>query len=1310
METNYKQFMKAICVIFFLTGFKIYAQSQSFNYGEFLQGTVSGGGSITASINNNIFSLSFSAGFSEAYMKQGQVAELTNFSPIPNTEISISPGNFFSDKGYKFYLINNKICIYSTDPQPLTSFPSGTIISVDLSVPTTISNEMIDYFSSSKNKIITREYYTDQGQNGNKKTSIMYLDGLGRELQNVLVSYTPSQKDLVLYSTYDGSGRLNKEYLPVASTQNNGILISEANIASLASTLYNGETPYSEKIFDDSPLNRVVKQAAPGTAWSKNSGHEVKYEETINSSADNVKVYNIPVNLIDDVYEPSFINSFGNYITGYLYKKITKDEDWIPASGNNNTTEEYINKEGQTILVRKYIDGRRVDTYYIYDIYGNLTYVLPPLASAYANIDQTILSDLCYQYKYDKKNRLVAKKLPGKDWEYMVYDKADRLVLTQDANLAAQGRWLLTKYDRFGRVIYTGMIIGQDRASMQNQTENLVITETPHSTGFNKNGITVYYTTVYFGTPETVLSVNYYDTYPSDYASKPNSIQGVNILPLYNNANNIVVSPKGLPTASYVKNIEDDNWTKNYLFYDVKSRSVGTHSYNHLGGFTKIESVLDFAGIPLKIFTYHSRTGLASNTTKIEETFTYDSQNRLIKHQHNVNNNAVSEVLAQNKYNEIGQLIEKKVGGTGTAGTELQTIDYKYNVRGWLTDMNDPTDVATMGTDLFGYKIRYNENIAGLQNPNVLNYPHLKVESRFNGNIAEIDWNAVDETGVPPYSSPLRYGYVYDHMNRLQAGFFQEPNNPSKGTNSEIIEGYDLNGNIKQLVRFAWRPKSNLPAKIDDLAFTYNGGGNKVTNIDDTSNNTSGYEGGNGLIEYDLNGNMRKMPDKGITNIVYNYLNLPKEIVQTNNTKYFYRADGVKIKKTFTLNNAIGSTVINSEYLDGFQYITNPYTTVILQALKETDDNTLSAKTAGEEESFREIREPEFDNAIPENQQDMLLSFFPTAEGFYDYRKRQYIYQYKDHLGNIRSSYAKNKITNVIEILDRNDYYPFGMNFYSHYGSAYDAKGTAYNYKYTGKELQETGMYDYGARFYMPDIGRWKTLDPIIHFEESNYSAVSNNPILYFDPDGRDIEPFFNKFKNKDLDFMNEKSDPLSNLKSNIIAWKFDPKSGSFTAEPGDSAWTLYDQFLKNMGYSWEEVKQIFNENGYALGNVNTGNVVVVKDISNMANHLQNKYRNNSETIKQLETQLSELTAKISDKRDWENNWNEEKFRVEDAEKGTHYIGFSIKQAHSYFERKRLQRDSTKLQNQIQLRKNQNIQIQRAIKSPSTYRIKTIPA
>nr|WP_304343590.1 RHS repeat-associated core domain-containing protein [Chryseobacterium koreense] len=60
------------------------------------------------------------------------------------------------------------------------------------------------------------------------------------------------------------------------------------------------------------------------------------------------------------------------------------------------------------------------------------------------------------------------------------------------------------------------------------------------------------------------------------------------------------------------------------------------------------------------------------------------------------------------------------------------------------------------------------------------------------------------------------------------------------------------------------------------------------------------------------------------------------------------------------------------------------------------------------------------------------------------------------------------------------------------------------NYKYNGKELQETGMYDYGARFYMPDIGRWGVIDNYSEkgYDRTPFGYVSNNPIMKIDPDG----------------------------------------------------------------------------------------------------------------------------------------------------------------------------------------------------------------
>ncbi len=199
--------------------------------------------------------------------------------------------------------------------------------------------------------------------------------------------------------------------------------------------------------------------------------------------------------------------------------------------------------------------------------------------------------------------------------------------------------------------------------------------------------------------------------------------------------------------------------------------------------------------------------------------------------------------------------------------------------------------------------------------------------------------------------------------------------------------------------------------------------------------------------------------------------------------------------------------ILTLQRLSCFVY-TRTFDVGLQQALTADDSVTLLATTAHQEESLTLD-----DKVVKPIQSSPELVYFPTSEGFYDFENSEYIYQYKDHLGNVRLSYSRNSSGAGVTIKDVNSYYPFGLNHYLGISasvpvSAFSPSATYKNYKYNGKELQETGMYDYGARFYMPDIGRWGVVDPLAEkmTRHSPYNYAFNNPIRFIDPDGRQNE------------------------------------------------------------------------------------------------------------------------------------------------------------------------------------------------------------
>ena len=389
----------------------------------------------------------------------------------------------------------------------------------------------------------------------------------------------------------------------------------------------------------------------------------------------------------------------------------------------------------------------------------------------------------------------------------------------------------------------------------------------------------------------------------------------------------------------------------------------------------------------------------------------------------------------------------------------------------------------------------------------------------YNGNIAETFWITSSDNNL------RKYGYTYDDLNRLTNAIYKKPNYNMPVTNmyNESLT-YDKNGNIQTLQRngdFDWDATSG-PLQIDNLSYFYDTNNpNQLTKVSDSTNNPKGFVDGtndDNDYAYDANGNMIYDKNKTIENIRYNHLNLPTQISFSsgNIINYLYNAIGQKVRKTVRVDG----TGLETYYLDGFQY------------------------SGGK------------------------LRFFPHAEGYVTAsyceseqcdmsvpRQLSYVYNYTDHLGNIRLSYGYDPKAEQLKILEENHYYPFGLKHtnYSNYRKKYSleevldneqnsnwqnlpstqAKQTvlrikqiitgesvAYNYKFSGKEYQDElglNVYDFGGRLFMPDIVRTPTIDPKSEkfYDLSPYSFLNNNPLTFTDPTGMISEAVIQDLWNK---------------------------------------------------------------------------------------------------------------------------------------------------------------------------------------------------
>ncbi|TAM96464.1 MAG: hypothetical protein EPN39_13610 [Chitinophagaceae bacterium] len=877
------------------------------------------------------------------------------------------------------------------------------------------------------------------------RQSTDYYDGLGRLLQTVTRQVTPDQHDLIFTHFYDAFGREIYHYLPYSDSQGSGNFRMDATTRQPAfyDSLFNNTEGfyYSQTTFESSPSDHPLKTTAPGNSWTGSNRGMVQIQR-INGQEEDINQWYIAaadsLPRVIGVYQPGTImeevatGENGHEVIvcknalGQVILKKVEISDTLQLSHTGWLCTYYVYDDLGNL--RFVIPPKAVN----YLMSHNWIMI------------QAIAGSLCFQYEYDDRRRMILKKIPGSGEEELVYDQRDRPVFSQDSVERENHQWQVTYYDALNRPVETGIYTNGNATRQSLQTlmdgttgnTSAITYNIPapavlsvNSRSGNAPALYTARSSITFlpgftsGTDDnfstdidpdaiessgillpadatnpvppidtsevTPLTYTYYDDYSwsghqafqSSYLAK--TTDGGNLYPETPDNYSLRVTGRVTGTCVRVVNSNPVKWLTTTTYYDDKGRILQTISGNITGGMDVVTNEYDFSGklVSSYVVNHNNESTITPETRVLTENH-YDAAGRLLTVTKTINDDATTKrTIATYAYNELGQLMKK------TLGAALDTLHYDYNIRGWLSGINKAYVNASSPSGggqeraYFGTELDYDY---GFNQPQV------------NGNIAGEKWKEAGD------GYERAYGFTYDNANRIAKADFTQDNS---GTwNNTLGSGnidfsvsnltYDANGNIQSMKQMGL--KVNNSAAIDELNYTYNANSNQLFSVTDTIPPPPvGGKAGGGLgdfhdgtnsagtadYSYDGNGNLTEDLNKNITNIHYNYLNLPDSITFSPPSggagggliQFVYDATGDKLQKIVTDNTVSPARTTTTDYIDGFEY--------------------LSSSTSGEGQAGADT-----------------LQFFPTEEGRVRYIPADstipvsYVYDYfeKDHLGNIR--------------------------------------------------------------------------------------------------------------------------------------------------------------------------------------------------------------------------------------------------------------------------------------------------------------------
>ena len=891
-------------------------------------------------------------------------------------------------------------------------------------------------------------------------TTVTWLDDFGREESVHQVGFTPSHKTLVSLTEYDGHGRVSKRWLPALATPQRVILpglhtvtyldahvrpedimpgSSEANLGDGA--------PYSEVIYDGSPLDRPLMEYGSGEAW-RQAGRGILSEHMGNSAGDERLVcHRIEVQASKN--DTSFvISSEGLYPDGSLKVVSVTDED-----GKETLT--FTDRHGREILSRQVMkeggECQYLDTYSVYDGLDHLLAVIPPALSDRLSIGQSLDPEeterYAYLYLYDSKERVCARKLPGIGWIRMEYDDADRLVFTQDGEQRRRGESTFMLYDIHGRECVTG-VCGHD-VPTGNMISGFALAEYVGAggalDGYACSGVTLV-------SPQ-VMSAFYYDSHAfvDDFATGlPDS------LAMYGTH---IPSLIGRRTGSCLHEVSEGISGKKVwglVRYDGRGRVSHTEMSYPDGGWDTEDVEHDFLGSPVRRHLVHRK---GTETVREDLTYTYDDSERLLEVRHSLNG-GTPVLLARNTYDELGRLSGTERGGNGALSSA-----YSYSVRSWLTGIDG---------SLFKETLHYNDlRSARLGDGN----------RRFGGDVSSMEWRSGAGTGTRSYD------FAYDGLGRLVSADYGEYGDHVTGYGTSY--SYDNMGNLLSLSREG-DMTSSLKGIVDNLSMTYDG--NMLASVSDSApapsvtGSADFRDGASMAVEYtyDRNGNMTSDLNRRISSVSYNRQNRPARIKHSGGTETFtYLPDGTKRERT-----ALGKdwSLSRTEYRGNLVCADDSLKYILF-------DGGLIAMDGSSPEYLFFLRDHLGSVRVVARSDGKVVQvnhYYPYGMAYASGRMS----------GNAEAHPVTGEGGNVID----GDLEIGGGTG----GMELARPGASQPYRFLGNELYTSnslGLYDFSARMYDPTLGRFLSVDPMAegYRHLSPYAYCAGNPVVYVDKDGQVI-------------------------------------------------------------------------------------------------------------------------------------------------------------------------------------------------------------